>query len=299
MIEKKVKDIKKPKDDSKENYDLSDIEKNSQDGFLIGNMMPDTPSYEPDLSNLAIASSMPLVKEINGNLQTVALDKLEITSSDLSDKDGEICACVVCEKKFKSKSCMNKHLRNVHAGKPRFLAGRWSKFIIETFYLFFTVKILSAGVKRSATNPTQSKSATNKRSYLNESQSSITHTGSPVNPLTAKALASKLNERNSMLNGAKKASTAGSSNGSANDIPVPPLVSIQTASANNRFKDDNDKHRVSSMRPTKVSQSAKHYVTDGHCKPSNERKHHKNDTSRHLNGNNSTHHKKVHIAIII
>lgn len=31
-----------------------------------------------------------------------------------------------------------------------------------------------------------------KRSHLNDSQSSITHVGSPVNPMTAKALASKL-----------------------------------------------------------------------------------------------------------
>lgn len=37
-------------------------------------------------------------------------------SANSPKKEDKIMACVVCQKKFKSKSCMNKHLRSVHAG---------------------------------------------------------------------------------------------------------------------------------------------------------------------------------------
>lgn len=120
MIEKKVKDIKRGKDDSKENFDYSDTEKNSQDGFLLGTIasMPET-SFDSDLNKFCIENNMPIVKEV-ATSQTVSLDKLEISSSDggtsIAEKDIEISSCVVCDKKFKSKSCMNKHLRSVHAG---------------------------------------------------------------------------------------------------------------------------------------------------------------------------------------
>lgn len=74
---------------------------------------------------------------------------------------------------------------------------------------------------------------------MGECQSSITHIGSPVNPMTAKALASKLNERNNLLNGLKKPaaqSTRVTSKKNSNEfltkeIPMPPLISIQTLSA--------------------------------------------------------------------
>lgn len=124
-MEKKVKDMKKGKDDSKENYDFSDIEKNSQDEFVVGaiGIVPDTPSFEPelpDLCNTSTTSNMSIVKDTAGkNLQTIALDKLETGPTDATksvEKDNEISPCVVCHKKFKSRSCMNKHLRSVHAG---------------------------------------------------------------------------------------------------------------------------------------------------------------------------------------
>lgn len=80
--------------------------------------MPDT-SFEPDLNKFCIENNMSIVKEV-ATLQTVSLDKLEINSSDCgttnAEKDIEISSCVVCDKKFKSKSCMNKHLRSVHSG---------------------------------------------------------------------------------------------------------------------------------------------------------------------------------------
>lgn len=126
LIEKKVKDIKKGKDDSKENFDFSDVEKNSQDGFLMVGQsistMPEIPSFETELKNVSVGSSN--VTPVNQviSLQTVSMDKLEISSSadgassTVVEKDNEISSCVVCDKKFKSKSCMNKHLRSVHAG---------------------------------------------------------------------------------------------------------------------------------------------------------------------------------------
>lgn len=150
------------------------------------------------------------------------------------------------------------------------------------------------GVKRSSSNHGHSKSST-KRSYLSEGQSSITHTGSPVNPMTAKALASKLNERNNMLNGAKKASGNGttpnngtaSNNGTANDIPVPPLISIQTTP--NRFKDGDD----SGQQQRKISPTKK-ITTDVHSKSTNDGKHHKTEKpNKQSNGINTVHHSKT------
>lgn len=154
--------------------------------------------------------------------------------------------------------------------------------------LVFTVRILS-GVKRSASNHGHSKGASTKRSYLSESQSSITHTGSPVNPMTAKALASKLNERNSMLNGAKKSSTqvTSKSNGSANDPPMPPLVCIQTT--NSRAKDGEESHS------RKQNQSRKTSGTGTHCKTNNNEKNKEKIDSCHkkLNGANLLNHSKA------
>lgn len=125
LLEKKVKEIKKSKDDSKENFDFLDIDKNSQDGFLVGAIgsatIPETPSIEPELCDKGVASNVPVLKDAAGNLPLVSMDKLEINSPDgaltaVAEKDNETSPCVVCDKKFKSKSCMNKHLRSVHAG---------------------------------------------------------------------------------------------------------------------------------------------------------------------------------------
>lgn len=126
LIEKKVKDIKKGKEDSKENFDLSDIEKNSQDGFLLSviGSMPEQSAFETDLCNVNFNGNVSTpIQEATVNLQAVVLDKPEISNNTVAVKDAvrteketEISACVVCDKKFKSKSCMNKHLRSVHAG---------------------------------------------------------------------------------------------------------------------------------------------------------------------------------------
>lgn len=53
-------------------------------------------------------------------------------------------------------------------------------------------------MKRTLSNERGVKTYT-KRVHYNESQSSLTHVGAPVNPMTAKALATKLNERHNLL----------------------------------------------------------------------------------------------------
>lgn len=134
LVEKKVKEIKKgAKEDSKENFDLSDIEKNSQDGFLLDAIgsMPETPSFETDLCNVAFTAdastiqdatlSLPIKQEIKQEIITAAdtvraAATATATASSADEKQVEISACLVCDKKFKSKSCMNKHLRSVHVG---------------------------------------------------------------------------------------------------------------------------------------------------------------------------------------
>lgn len=124
LVEKKVKDIKKcVKEDSKENFDLSDIEKNSQDGFLLSAIasMPETPSFETDLCNVAFNADASAIQDATLSLPIKQEIKQEIITTEdtvraATEKEVEISSCVVCDKKFKSKSCMNKHLRSVHAG---------------------------------------------------------------------------------------------------------------------------------------------------------------------------------------
>lgn len=102
-----------------------------------------------------------------------------------------------------------------------------------------------SGSKRPATSNSNSKSqhSQSKRTQSNDSQSTITHTGLPVNPNTAKALASKLNERshnNNSNNNSNKSANNNNFTGvkstkppmndrkvAINELPVPPLVSIQ------------------------------------------------------------------------
>lgn len=148
-------------------------------------------------------------------------------------------------------------------------------------------------MKRSTTSHSTSKIASSKRSYLSESQSSITHTGSPVNPLTAKALASKLNERNSLLNGAKKTQATGN-NGVVNDIPIPPLISIQTSNANNKFKEGgNSQYKDSTIHRNKFSHTKKNTGSDINCKSFDNGKQEKNEMSnKQHNGANSLYHSK-------
>lgn len=72
---------------------------------------------------------------------------------------------------------------------------------LTLYPLVSVVRILSSA-KRTISNERSVKTYT-KRVHHNESQSSLTHVGAPVNPMTAKALATKLNERHNQLNRAE------------------------------------------------------------------------------------------------
>lgn len=100
---------------------------------------------------------------------------------------------------------------------------------------------MTATKRPAPSNPhSKSLSHSSKRSQAIDNQSTITHTGSPVNPFTAKALASKLNERSNIINGShtnalKNVSTRpfiniNTKKMAVKDMPVPPLISIQTPS---------------------------------------------------------------------
>lgn len=229
LVDRKIKE-RKSKDDSKDSVDFSDIEKNSTDSLpneMVGIMADTSIQILPVINNFEIApiEISPNTPSDNGKyvINSVAITTNGENNSNQqpptlldTNVDGEISICVVCDKRFKSKACLNKHMRSVH-----------------------TVKILSSTKRSSSINNNHTKpSSSSKRTQSNESQSSITHIGLPVNPITAKALASKLNERNNFLNGQaskmngingiKLAHATTTTSAKSNNIPIPPLVSIQT-----------------------------------------------------------------------
>lgn len=192
---------------------------------MVGIMSDQSMQILPVLSDFEIApiEIAPNTPSDNKFMLTTTNGEMNNQTSTLTDGntngDTEISICVVCDKRFKSKPCLNKHMRSVH-----------------------TVKILTTAKRTSSISTSNPKAAISKRSQSNDSQSSITHIGLPVNPITAKALASKLNERNNILNGqATKMNGNGiktilSTATKPNDIPVPPLVSIQTPSSQKETK---------------------------------------------------------------
>lgn len=101
-----------------------------------------------------------------------------------------------------------------------------------TFFLFFHLVRIMSNIKRTG-HEMNGKAPYSKRSHLSDNQSSITHVGSPVNPMTAKALASKLLKKPSVqtaVNATKNASAPELPDQSI-DLPMPPLVSIQAPAA--------------------------------------------------------------------
>lgn len=66
------------------------------------------------------------------------------------------------------------------------------------FLIILTVRIITSA-KRVIPQDRSTKTYT-KRVHYNENQSTLTHIGAPVNPVTAKALAIKLNERHNQMN---------------------------------------------------------------------------------------------------
>lgn len=91
---------------------------------------------------------------------------------------------------------------------------------------------MSATKRPSGTaSNTKSSSTPTKRSLASEINPAVTVTGAPVNPLTAKALASKLSERSNQLLNKPLPSGILGSQVAPKTIPVPPLISIQTTVA--------------------------------------------------------------------
>lgn len=122
-----MKEGKKTKDDTKDSIDLSDLDKNSQDSFTADFMSLTGESlitagapYAPSFCEIDVSTVMPIVVgDTVETIQTIAIEKIENINADtalVDDKDETNSRCPVCNKTFKSKACVNKHLRSVHTG---------------------------------------------------------------------------------------------------------------------------------------------------------------------------------------
>lgn len=115
MLDRKIKE-KKCKEDAKDGLDFSDIDKNSRDSLvndLIG-LVPE-PSMHP-LPVLCDFDIVPIENAANASFVAIA-ESDSSTSVELCGGEIEISVCIVCDKRFKSTACMNKHLKSVHTGK--------------------------------------------------------------------------------------------------------------------------------------------------------------------------------------
>lgn len=115
LLDRKIKE-KKCKDDAKDSLDFSDIDKSSRDSLvndLIG-LVPE-PSIQP-LPVLCDFDIVPIENAANASFVPVP-ESDSSTSIELYGSDNEISVCIVCEKRFKSPACMNKHLKSVHTGE--------------------------------------------------------------------------------------------------------------------------------------------------------------------------------------
>lgn len=113
---KPVKELKKIKPKPKDSPDIetSPISDSSYKLLLQ--------SYDSPIVYVGDADDAELISPVEHN------DSLEITASNTDADSGftrndipeakidEPSMCVVCQKVFKSKSCLNKHLKNVHTG---------------------------------------------------------------------------------------------------------------------------------------------------------------------------------------
>lgn len=154
LVDKRSKDKKKI--DSKDSMDLSDFEKNSRDSLATESssiaIEPAVLSMDPsaivmELPTVSAIKTEPILSvpllcnfETDNGLESMSSDIPSIhksessTSIDVCGAD-EVSTCIVCEKKFKSKTYMNKHLRSVHTGERR--------VPFSTYLLFNKMKILN------------------------------------------------------------------------------------------------------------------------------------------------------------
>lgn len=101
-------------------------------------------TYVPSLCEIDVSSVMPIVVgDTVESIQTMAIEKIENINADtsaLADDKVETSKCPVCNKTFKSKACVNKHLRSVHTGKFQFPIQ--FRFIISNLFYFCNFCIL-------------------------------------------------------------------------------------------------------------------------------------------------------------
>lgn len=108
--------------------DSSDIDKSSLDSpiadssHLLSNSLESIFTTSHPCSNDATEFVLPVAKHDSESNSTIAFvdgenkGVVDIQNESNDGKDDRLSACIVCQKKFKSKSCMNKHLRSVHTG---------------------------------------------------------------------------------------------------------------------------------------------------------------------------------------
>lgn len=113
LLDRKIKE-KKCKDDTKDSLDLSDLDRNSRDS-LVNDLIGLVP--EPSIQPLPVLCDFDIVPIENApNASFLAANETN-DGSCTTMEFGEVSACVVCSKRFKSAACMNKHLKSVHTGK--------------------------------------------------------------------------------------------------------------------------------------------------------------------------------------
>lgn len=132
LLDKKPKECKKPK--SKDQPDVEKLQDNVISDLTCLTSNPIDSVYTS--INTDISESLAPIKAGDSDCSTQSV-YLEIEKSPIavksndpnnnnhntsnSIKEERIMACIVCQKKFKSKSCMNKHLRSVHTGRFRYI----------------------------------------------------------------------------------------------------------------------------------------------------------------------------------
>lgn len=117
---KAAKDKKIKMENTKDSIDLSDGDKASRDSLIADAIS--IPSEQSQMTSFT--QILPIECEpVNNDVVTgIQMEKSESnTSLDLCGNENEISTCIVCDKRFKSKPCMNKHLRSVHTGKWVFI----------------------------------------------------------------------------------------------------------------------------------------------------------------------------------
>lgn len=149
LVEKRAKD-KKIKSEIKESIDLSsDIDRNSRDSMVTVEsttqslalaidyvpMMAAVCDYETE--NGFESCELPPIQPMHRTESNTSIDVCGSSNGIVSTGHDEISTCIVCEKKFKSKSYLKKHLRTVHTGKQcRYISHSLTELAVLFSVLF-------------------------------------------------------------------------------------------------------------------------------------------------------------------